>query len=193
MKKLSLVLACFLFSLFQVNAQVGIGTKAPQGALEIKSINGGLTLPRMNTVQRDALGTDGRVRGTIIYNLDGDCIERFDGTNWNKVSEVTWGNILNVPADVLDGDDVNDADSNPTNELTIGVAVDPATNTLFLLNADGSEVPIPTNDLIGIINTNGGIQTDWGFVQNIPADIADGDDVNDADANPMRIQMLPMS
>ena len=85
--------------------------------MEINSVSGGLTLPRMTTTQRDALGPDGRVQGTIIYNLDGDCIERFDGTNWNKVSEVTFGNILNVPADLLDGDDVNDADANPTNEI----------------------------------------------------------------------------
>ena len=30
---------------------------------------------------------------------------------------VNWADIIGIPADIADGDDVNDADSNPTNEL----------------------------------------------------------------------------
>jgi hypothetical protein len=53
---------------------VGIGTTAPQGALEVTSTTGGLIVPRMTTVQRDALTP---VNGTIIYNTSAG-LNRFE-------------------------------------------------------------------------------------------------------------------
>lgn len=47
------------------DGDVGIGTTAPQGALEINSTTGGLIVPRMSTANRDILPN---VPGTIIYN-----------------------------------------------------------------------------------------------------------------------------
>jgi len=108
----------------QLNAQVGIGTEEPRGALEINSTTGGLVLPRMTTAQRDLLPTTtpaGAVRGTIIYNLDNDYVERYDGQNWlsiGLVTEVDWSSLVNMPADFADGvDNVEDDDSDPTNEI----------------------------------------------------------------------------
>lgn len=51
------------------NGNVGIGTTNPQGALDVSSTTGALIVPRMTTVQRDALTA---VNGMIIYNTTTD-------------------------------------------------------------------------------------------------------------------------
>ena len=47
------------------SGKVGIGTTAPQGALDVVSTSGAFIVPRMTTAQRDALTA---VNGMIIYN-----------------------------------------------------------------------------------------------------------------------------
>ncbi len=49
-----------------VRGNVGIGTDAPQGALDVSSTTGALIVPRMTTAERDALTA---VEGMIIYNI----------------------------------------------------------------------------------------------------------------------------
>jgi hypothetical protein len=71
-------------------------------------------------------------------------IDNVDDADSDPTNELQdWSSLPNIPADIADGDDVNDADSDPANELQ-----------------------------------------DWSSLPNIPADIADGDDVDDADADP---------
>lgn len=116
-----------------------------------------------------------------------------------NVGDVEWGNISDVPADLLDGDNVDDADNDPTNELQNwsnlpGIPAGLADGVDDVDDADND----PTNEyqLIYISNdtiylTNGGFavipqftSVDWTNITNIPADILDGDNVNDADSDP---------
>ena len=65
-------------------AQVGIGTTSPNAsaALDISSTTKGLLIPRMTTAQRNTIASS--AAGLIILNLDDQCIDIFDGTNWIK-------------------------------------------------------------------------------------------------------------
>ncbi|MCW3110029.1 MAG: hypothetical protein JWQ09_4535 [Segetibacter sp.] len=64
---------------------VGIGTTAPAAtaALDVSSITKGVLLPRMTTVQRDAIVTP--ATGLHIYNTDTKTINIYNGTNWQGV------------------------------------------------------------------------------------------------------------
>lgn len=49
-----------------------------------------------------------------------------------------WNNLNNIPADIADGDDINDADANPSNEIqTLSI------NGSDLSISDGNTVPLP--------------------------------------------------
>ena len=122
--------------------------------------------------------------------------------------------MAGIPADIADGDDVDDADADPGNELQ-DITFNPVTNELSISN--GSTVTLPSggtdadadpmNELQTIsksgntvtLSDGGGSFTDevddadndptneietWTTLAGIPADIADGDDVDDADADP---------
>lgn len=68
-------------------AQVGIGTTSPDpsAVLDISSTDGGLLLPRMNLVQRDAITTP--ATGLLIYLIDGtqQCLQVYNGTGWENI------------------------------------------------------------------------------------------------------------
>src|SRR5207247_356979 len=57
-------------------ANVGIGTTAPQGALDVVSTTGGLIVPRMTTSQRTTLTA---VKGMIVYDTDLDQFFHYGG------------------------------------------------------------------------------------------------------------------
>jgi len=81
---LGLLLLCFSWT--GIAAQVAINTDnaAPDTSaiLDIKSTNKGVLLPRMTTAQRDSIA--GPSVGLTIFNLDDQCTDIFDGTNWMK-------------------------------------------------------------------------------------------------------------
>ncbi|NDV47581.1 hypothetical protein D0T49_11030 [Paludibacter sp. 221] len=86
----TLILFClfqFSFFIFSANAQVTIGAdKAPESfsLLEVTGTTGGLRLPQLTTVQRDALAVSGRdlAKGLTIFNTDIDCMETWNGSKW---------------------------------------------------------------------------------------------------------------
>ena len=93
-----------LVSYFSVNAQVGIGTTTPQAALEIKSSNQGILVPRValnsTSLQNPIINPDGSpiVKGTLVFNTQeiADVTEGFyywNGSKWialqGSVSEDT--------------------------------------------------------------------------------------------------------
>ncbi|MCI0330837.1 MAG: hypothetical protein L0196_07790 [candidate division Zixibacteria bacterium] len=61
--------------LIRASGGVGIGTNAPQGALDVSSTTGAFIVPRMTTAQRNALTP---VNGMIIYNTDAVAGGRFE-------------------------------------------------------------------------------------------------------------------
>jgi len=69
----------------QLKAQnVGIGTATPHPSarLHVEDNQRGILIPRLPTAQRNAIV--GPARGLIIYNLDCDKIEYYDGTRWRS-------------------------------------------------------------------------------------------------------------
>ena len=64
---------------------VGIGTTSPNAnaALEIMSSSKGLLLPRMTTVQRDAIVSP--VAGLILYNTTDNKVQFYNGTVWTDL------------------------------------------------------------------------------------------------------------
>jgi hypothetical protein len=77
----------FIFLTLSSYAQVGIGTTTPDASsiLDISSTTGGLLLPRMNTLQRDAINSP--AVGLLIYLVDGtiQCLQVYNGTNWENI------------------------------------------------------------------------------------------------------------
>lgn len=82
-----------LSSTVSLNAQVTIGAEsAPQdfSVLELISTKGGLRLPQMSTEQRNTLTestafkavASTTARGLLIYNVDTDCTETWNGNTW---------------------------------------------------------------------------------------------------------------
>ena len=78
MKKLQcIILLIILFGFNYTNAQVGIGTQTPNASavLDITSTERGFLLPRMTTVQRDAIASP--ANGLLIYNTTTNRLEVF--------------------------------------------------------------------------------------------------------------------
>ncbi|WP_405573794.1 hypothetical protein [Winogradskyella sp. Asnod2-B02-A] len=83
MKKITITLTFILFS-FLINAQVGIGTTTPQGALDIVSTNDtGVVIPRVSSIDNV---TDGQgnppANGTLVYDLSKSAICFYLNGNW---------------------------------------------------------------------------------------------------------------
>ena len=70
--------ALLIAASFTALAQVGIGTTAPQAALDVSSTTQGFLPPRMTTAQRDAIVSP--VSGLTIYNLDQEILNVFTGS-----------------------------------------------------------------------------------------------------------------
>jgi uncharacterized protein (TIGR02145 family) len=83
MKKI-LLCAAFIAASFTSIAQVGVGTATPDAsaALDIESTTKGLLLPRLTTVQRDAIVSP--VAGLAVYCIDCNSgeISFFNGSIW---------------------------------------------------------------------------------------------------------------
>ncbi|CAN1502113.1 hypothetical protein MCEGE10_00532 [Flavobacteriaceae bacterium] len=78
MKKLQcLILLFILFDAHYTHAQIGIGTQTPNASavLDITSTEKGFLLPRMTTVQRDAIQNP--ANGLLIYNTTTNSLEVF--------------------------------------------------------------------------------------------------------------------
>lgn len=69
-KNVIVIISIAILSSCQSNAQVGIGTNAPDpsAVLELKSTTQGFLLPRMTEVQMEAIATP--VEGLTVYCLD---------------------------------------------------------------------------------------------------------------------------
>ena len=85
MKKIFLC-AVFIAASFTSIAQVGIGTTTPNGALDIKSSNRGLVMPRVanTTVVKNPNGGE-VVNGTMVYDISNKCVVVYSEGNWRCI------------------------------------------------------------------------------------------------------------
>ena len=65
---------------FDNTGKVGIGTTAPVAALEVKSTTQGMLVPRMTTVQRNAIVSP--ATGLLIYNTDCNVFNYYNVSSW---------------------------------------------------------------------------------------------------------------
>ena len=93
MKQLLIVIFFIWIIAFPGIAQVSItndGTApAPSAMLELKSTNKGLLLPRMTTIQRDAIVSP--VASLMIFNTDENQVNVFSSGSWKSASPVSCG------------------------------------------------------------------------------------------------------
>jgi uncharacterized protein (TIGR02145 family) len=96
MKKLILPFLLVLCSI-SLHAQVGIGTETPNASaiLDVTSTSKGLLMPRMTTVERDAIASP--AAGLVVFNTTTNCINMFTGSIWNELcGTATQGTIATL-------------------------------------------------------------------------------------------------
>ena len=85
-----IILLWFMFFAIPIFPQVGIGTTNPNSSamLDVSSTTSGFLLPRMTSVQRDAISTP--AIGLLIFNTDNNTIETNLGTtavpDWSEIT-----------------------------------------------------------------------------------------------------------
>ena len=67
----------------QVKIGVNLGPPDPSAVLEVESTQGGLLLPRLTTIQRNAIANP--AAGLVIFNLDTHCENFFNGQSWRQL------------------------------------------------------------------------------------------------------------
>lgn len=77
------LLVC-LFTNFSINAQIGIGTTTPNPSsiLDIQSTTQGVLMPRMTTIQRDAIVSP--AEGLLIYNTTTKSTDVYSSSIWKS-------------------------------------------------------------------------------------------------------------
>ncbi len=140
--------------------------------------------------------------------------------NLNDLAVTNWNDLQNVPADFLDGtDEVDDADADPTNEIQdlsisgnllritnnenasiIDLSAFASSSSQNLSFVDGvlSLSEDPDSTLVDLSNYDTDVSDDFdgqfSSLTGVPTDLADGDQVDDADADPTNeIQDLSIS
>ena len=84
-KLLAISAGLFLFSQFGfAQDNVGIGTTTPHESsiVDISSVEKGLLVPRMNTLQRLGINPTTGSDGLLVYDTDLDQFWYWDGTQW---------------------------------------------------------------------------------------------------------------
>jgi len=99
MKKYTIIFALLFVAVYSSMAQIGIGTVNPHESaiLEVTSLTKGFLLPRLTTIERDAINGGVFAEGLVIYNKDIDCIEFYNNTDWINPCNVNTGPDLPEP------------------------------------------------------------------------------------------------
>ena len=102
-EKLKQSIFCFLLiTSATVFSQVGIGTTTPtsQAALDIRTTDKGLLIPRLSTTQRNDLGTslttanDSNNKGMQVYDTDTNTIWFWNNASWQPISNTSTDSSL---------------------------------------------------------------------------------------------------
>lgn len=84
--------------LVETGQNVGIGTDTPDDSavLDLTSTTQGFLLPRMTTVQRDAIGTPATL--LLIWNTTDEEFQFWDGNSWESLSGGGSGSLVGTYA-----------------------------------------------------------------------------------------------
>jgi hypothetical protein len=121
-------------SAFTTNSnRIGIGNETPDesAALDISSTKKGLLIPRMTTVQRDAIPTP--ASGLLIYNTESNEINKYDGSNWLGEAKA-----FVETSNVISGGDTDDDFVFGSNQLADDNTTNDDNNRLFFDKSKGA-------------------------------------------------------
>ena len=162
-KNLQLIVLGLLIS-FSGFAQVGIGTTSPDAssALDITATDKGFLMPRMTTVQKDAIAAP--AEGLQVYDTDTKSSWTFDGTIWKEGSGGAGKFIDGASSDIAYYEDrVGIGISNFSNAHKLfvdGVKDTDGTNTATRINATYTGTGTSTATYaLGAVARNGGTST----------------------------------
>ena len=148
-----LLLVALLFVTTFASAQYGIGTTSPSPSaqLELNSTAKGFLMPRMNTVQRDAIASP--AAGLMVYNLDSNKPNFFNGVSWIELAGVIVGGATQpgAPTDIVvtPGDaQASVAFTAPTNNGGNAITNYIVTANPGELTASGATSPITVTGLV---------------------------------------------
>ncbi len=120
-------------------AQVGIGTYSPDASsvLDVSSTNKGLLLPRMTTVERDAITSP--AEGLMVYNTDVNCMQVNFGNssspNWDCIQGSTVG--IDCGINGFEGTYMTGVSFNASNKFSVTVTNNASSSVDFTFaNAD---------------------------------------------------------
>ena len=91
----SIAIVPFFLGMLIANAQVGIGTTSPEAALDISGTDSGILIPRLTTVQRDAITVP--ADGMMIYNTDEHVFQYYIPAI-NSATTALWKSITRTPS-----------------------------------------------------------------------------------------------
>ncbi len=111
---LSLVLLVFCASTFSQGVAINETGSAPDASsmLDVSTTNKGLLIPRLTTIQRDAITSPSQ--SLIIYNITNKCLEIWENSQWNSI----WCASCPVPSAVTASASPNPICSGSTLSLT---------------------------------------------------------------------------
>lgn len=107
MKKLIVIIACFLSIFSAVQAQQGVligkkeGTPNPSAKLEIYSTTSGLLIPRMTQIERESIDPDATAISLLVFDVSDSTFYFFNGIEWEKMSAGRDILVINEKLDTL--------------------------------------------------------------------------------------------
>ncbi len=124
------------------NGKVGIGTSSPSGILDISSTTSGVVMPRMTTVQRDAIAAP--VAGMQVYNTTTNQLNFHNGSSWQALGTAGAGISSLTAGTGLTGGTITTSGT---------IAVDVGTTASKIVQLDGS-AKLPAVDGSALTNLN---------------------------------------